>query len=61
MMGEPITYGGSEPIKVQKDWGSFFRTRIGGMCALSIGECRASAKSRGERYKLYKGIEVMKG
>ncbi|MDR6721372.1 hypothetical protein J2X75_005953 [Paenibacillus sp. 2003] len=23
MMGEPITYGGSEPIKVQKDWGSF--------------------------------------
>lgn len=51
MMGEPITYGGSEPIKVQKDWGSFFRTRIGGLCALSIGE----------RYKLYKGIEVMKG
>lgn len=33
MMGEPITYGGSEVIKVQKEWSSFFRTRIGGMCA----------------------------
>lgn len=60
MMGEAITYGGSEPIKVQKDWGSFFRTRIGGMCALSIGKCRA-LKVEGERYMLDKGIEVMSG
>lgn len=33
MMGEAITYGGSEVIQVQKEWSSFFRTRIGGMCA----------------------------
>lgn len=33
MMGEAITYGGSEVIQVQKEWGSFFRTCIGGMFA----------------------------
>lgn len=34
MMGESITYGGSEVIKVQKEGMSiFFRTCIGGMCA----------------------------
>lgn len=33
MMGEAITYGGSEVIPVQKEWGSFVRTRIGG-CVL---------------------------
>ncbi|MDQ0659381.1 hypothetical protein QF041_004148 [Paenibacillus sp. W2I17] len=33
MMGEPMTYGGSEVIKVQKGWSSFFCTCIGGMGA----------------------------
>lgn len=33
MMGEAITYGGSEVIKVQKGWSCFFRICIGGMCA----------------------------
>lgn len=33
MIGEAITYGGSVVIHVQKEWSSFFCTRIGGMCA----------------------------
>lgn len=33
MVGELITYGGSEVIQVQKEWSGFFCTRIGGMCA----------------------------